>query len=137
MAFLTSLLSPLTFFFGEAANSLLALNRLTCFRPAVGKVAVFFSKKAAYCSSSSNNSPFLNDLVLINSKKHRAVASTSAVALCASLNFSPKRNSCNSDKVGSLNLPPLPPGNLQSRAVVSVHVSRTGRSCKLFSLARR
>ena len=53
------------------------------------------------------------------------MASTSALALCASLNFLSNKNSCSSVKVGNLNLPPLPPGSLHSSAVDSVHVSST------------
>ena len=41
----------------------------------------------------------------VNSKKQRVVASTSAVALCASENVSLNKKSCNWNKVGSLNFP--------------------------------
>ena len=73
----------------------------------------------------------------ISSRKQRVVASTSAVALCASPNGSPNKNWCNSVSVGSLNLPPLPPGIWQSCAVCSVQVSKTGNSCNGFSTPNR
>ena len=47
--------------------------------------------------------------IRISSRKDLVVASTSAVALCASLKLSPKSFKCNSDNVGNLNLPPFPP----------------------------
>ena len=87
--------------------------------------------------SSAWSSSFLKFFILINSKKHLAVASTSAVALCASWKGAENKNSCNSVKVGSLNLPPRPPGSLHNVAVVSVHVSKTSVSSifdKVFNL---
>ena len=62
-----------------------------------------------------------------SSKKQRAVASTSAVALWASSKWSLKRWTWSSPRVGNLNFPPLPPANLQSDAVCSVQVSITGK----------
>ena len=53
------------------------------------------------------------------------VASTSNAALWASSNAWLKICVYNSVKVGSLNFPPRPPGNLHSNAVCSVHVSNT------------
>ena len=56
-----------------------------CLIPAGVNSEVFFTKKSAYFSSSKKRSDFWKDPFLISSKKHLAVASTSAVALCASL----------------------------------------------------
>ena len=52
-------------------------------------------------------------LSLISSRKHLAVASTSAEALWASANSSPNNLKCNSDRFGHLYLPPLPPESAQ------------------------
>ena len=93
----------------------------------------FLMKKEAYCSLSNCKSSDEKDLILINSKKHLAVASTSAVALCASAKTSLNKNSFNSVSVGSLNLPPLPPLSLHSSAVFSEQVSRTGFFTNSFS----
>src|SRR5690606_38784948 len=76
------------------------------------------------------NSSGVNTSRRINSKKQRAVASTSAVALCASAKGTANKYSCNSVKVGSLYLPPRPPGSCNSSAVISVHVSNMG-SCAI------
>ena len=72
-------------------------------------------------------------LFLINSKRHLDVASTSAVALCASSKVLLNKNLFNSISVGSLNLPPLPPGILHKLAVSSVHVSIIGIPSNKFS----
>ena len=62
----------------------------------------------------------------ISSKKQRAVASTSAVALWASAKGTPNKKECNSVSEGNLYLPPRPPSILQRLAVASVQVSITG-----------
>ena len=114
-------------------SCLLNFFKLTCLIPAGSITDLFFSKKSAYCSLSNSNSFGEITFVLISSRKHLVVASTSAVALCASANGSLNKNSCNSVKVGSLNFPPLPPGILHNCAVFSVQVSKTGSSNKLLS----
>jgi len=68
----------------------------------------------------------------MSSRKHLAVAWTSADALCAAWNFSSNSFSCNSSSVGHLYAPPLPPGNSQKSVdtgiVSTIFLSKRGVS---------
>ena len=77
-------------------------------------------------SFGTSSSSLVKTSLLTNSRKQRVVASTSAVALCASAKGTLNKYSCNSVKVGSLNFPPRPPGSCNNEAVTSVQVSKTG-----------
>ena len=106
-----------------------AAFRLICCNPQSATGAVYFSWISAIASWETwlevKPSPRRT-----SSKKQRAVASTSAVALWASAKGVPKRNWWSSVRLGYLNLPTLPPSIRQSSAVISVQVSKTGSSPK-------
>ena len=100
--------------------------RLICCKPIKEIGFGFFNLNSSKYSDATPSSSLVNIWFRINSKKHLVVASTSAVALCASAKGCPKRYWCNSVKVGNLNLPPLPPGSCNKDAVTSVQVSKIG-----------
>ena len=117
----------------RAVSSFLLLSfseaalRLICCNPqsAIGVVCFSWIRAMASWESCSVEKP---SPLRISSKKQRAVASTSAVALWASAKGAPNKNWWSSVRLGYLNLPPLPPSILQSSAVISVQVSKTGSS---------
>ena len=119
---LFSSLFSLTKFFLIFSDSSL---RLRCFKPnkLIGLFSSFpiLSIKSGYpLKTDWSKTPFLT-----NSKNTLEVASTSADALWASLNFSLNKSEYISINVGNLYFPPRPPGNLQTLAVNSVQVSKT------------
>ena len=85
--------------------------------------SVFFNKNWSKNSELNWVNSSAKYLRRTNSKKHRVVATTSAVALWAWSKSLSNKNWCNSVKVGNLYRPPLPPGIWHNWAVTSVQVS--------------
>ena len=96
----------------EAEGIVVAVSFLLDRLSTVVKMALACS---ARCSIISSAKGVLSEITpsLASLKKQRAVASTSAAALCASSKGRSNSLLCSSERVGHLNFPPFPPGRAQ------------------------